>query len=383
MLKKKKSKGHMQHGHTQWRAPTAAAKLTKKPTEEPKIAVAAATSPFAPHTTAPSKPSVPAVHGAPLGKRPAARPDSEPSKKQKKRAKADCAPASQSTSRPTTGYTAAPVAPAAPAAHSSLATTAAAHAATSATTAATSTPVAAAAKGPPTAGGSSAAVGGMAPFSRTPISQGVPGSEPSHLLLLMGLPPGATADDVCQHFRSCAPLQVQTLLLTLTLTLTTDPTPNPTPNQVQILDDWATGQPWGAACLAVSSAAAAARAAAPSLASFRGATLRALSARGEAAAAAADAQMSAAMRGAVQALERTLAAALDADGGGGGGGGGDGGGGGGGEGGGGGRGGSAEVRHLLRCSQRAAASGAVEETVRTLRSGKVKKPPVRVRVRVS
>ena len=46
--------------------------------------------------------------------------------------------------------------------------------------------------------------------------------------------------------------------------------------QVQILDDWATGQPWGAACLAVSSAAAAARAAALPLASFRGATLRAL-----------------------------------------------------------------------------------------------------------
>ena len=142
--------------------------------------------------------------------------------------------------------------------------------------------------------------------------------------------------------------------------------------QVQILDDWATGQPWGAACLAVSSAAAAARAAALPLASFRGATLRALSARGEAAVAAADAQMSAAMRGAVQGLERTLAAALDGDGGGGGGGGG-----------GGAEGGSAEVRHLLRCSQRAAASGAVEEAVRTLRSGKVKKPLVRVRVRAS
>ena len=138
--------------------------------------------------------------------------------------------------------------------------------------------------------------------------------------------------------------------------------------QVQILDDWATGQPWGAACLAVSSAAAAARAAALPLASFRGATLRALSARGEAAVAAADAQMSAAMRGAVQGLERTLAAALDGDGGGGGGGA---------------EGGSAEVRHLLRCSQRAAASGAVEEAVRTLRSGKVKKPLVRVRVRAS
>jgi len=148
-------------------------------------------------------------------------------------------------------------------------------------------------------------------------------------------------------------------------------------HQVQVLDDWAEGRPWGAACLAVSSAAAAARAAAPPLASFRGATLRALSARGEEAAAEADAQMSAAMREAVQALERTLAAALDAGGGGSGGGGG--GGGGGGDGGGV---CSAEVRHLLRCSQRAAASGAVEEAVRTLRSGKVTRPLVRVRVRV-
>ena len=75
---------------------------------------------------------------------------------------------------------------------------------------------------------------------------------------------------------------------------------------MQILDDWATGRPWGAACLAVSSAAAAARAAAPPLASFRGATLRALSARGEAAAAAADAQMDAPMREAVHALEMAL-----------------------------------------------------------------------------
>ena len=141
-------------------------------------------------------------------------------------------------------------------------------------------------------------------------------------------------------------------------------------HQVQILDDWASGRPWGAACLAVSSAAAAARAAAPPLASFRGATLRALSARGEAAAAAADAQMAAAMREAVHALERSLAAALDA--GGGGGGGGDGGGV-----------CSAEVRHLLRCSQRAAASSAVEEAVRTLRSGKVTRPLVRVRGRPS
>ena len=211
MPKKKKAKGHMQHGHTLWRAPTApasvwraptapvAAKPAKKPKHEPKAAVAA-TIPCASHTTAPSKPSVPAVHSAPLGKRPAARPDGEPSRK-RAAPKADCAPASQSTTRPATGY------PAAPAVHSSLAATAASHAATS--TAATSKPVAVAAKGPPVAGGSSAAVGGMAPFSRTPISQGVPGAEPSHLLLLLGLPPGATADDVCQHFRSCAPLQVQ------------------------------------------------------------------------------------------------------------------------------------------------------------------------------
>ena len=139
-------------------------------------------------------------------------------------------------------------------------------------------------------------------------------------------------------------------------------------HQVQILDDWASGRPWGAACLAVSSAAAAARAAAPPLASFRGATLRALSARGEAAAAAADAQMAAAMREAVHALERSLAAALDAGGGGGGDGGGV---------------CSAEVRHLLRCSQRAAASSAVQEAVRTLRSGKVTRPLVRVRGRPS
>ena len=139
-------------------------------------------------------------------------------------------------------------------------------------------------------------------------------------------------------------------------------------HQVQILDDWASGRPWGAACLAVSSAAAAARAAAPPLASFRGATLRALSARGEAAAAAADAQMAAAMREAVHALERSLAAALDAGGGGGGDGGGV---------------CSAEVRHLLRCSQRAAASSAVQEAVRTLRSGKVARPLVRVRGRPS
>ena len=233
MPKKKKAKGHMQHGHTLWRAPASvwraptapvAAKPAKKPKHEPKAAVAA-TIPCASHTTAPSKPSVPAVHSAPLGKRPAARPDGEPSRK-RAAPKADCAPASQSTTRPATGYPAAPAAPAAaaaaaaapadpaapaapaaPAVHSSLAATAASHAATS--TAATSKPVAVAAKGPPVAGGSSAAVGGMAPFSRTPISQGVPGAEPSHLLLLLGLPPGATADDVCQHFRSCAPLQVQ------------------------------------------------------------------------------------------------------------------------------------------------------------------------------
>ena len=219
VLKKKKAKGHMQHGHTQWRAPPApaAAKPAKEPTKEPQAAVAggghgwlAGTS----HTTAPSKPSVPAVHGArppKLGKRPLDRTDGEPSRK-RATPKADCAPANQSTSsRPATGHTAAPVATAAPAARSTLAATAAVTAATFTTTAAASTTAAGAAKGPPAAGGSSAAVGGMAPFSRTPISQGVPGAEPSHLLLLLGLPLGATADDVCQHFRSCAPLQVQTL----------------------------------------------------------------------------------------------------------------------------------------------------------------------------
>jgi hypothetical protein len=229
-LKKKKAKGgHMQHGHTQWRVPTApvAAKPAKKPKEEPKPAVGAS-SLCALHPAL-SNPSVPAVQGAPLGKRPAARADSEPLKKQKKKVpKTNRAPAKSESSRPATGYTAAPIAPAAPAAQYPLATTAAttaaataaAHAATSAPSAisAASSPAAATAisassstKGPPVAGGSSAATGGMAPFSRSPIGQVAPAAEPSHLLLLLGLPPGATADDVCQHFRSCAPLQVQSV----------------------------------------------------------------------------------------------------------------------------------------------------------------------------
>ena len=221
VLKKKKAKGgHMQHGHTQWRVPTApvAAKPAKKPKEEPKPAVGAS-SLCASHSPALSNPSVPAVQGAPLGKRPAARADSEPLKKQKKKVpKTNGAPAKSESSRPATGYTAAPIAPAAPAAQPPLAATAAAHTATSAITAITaaSSPAAAtaisassSAKGPLVAGGSSAATGGMAPFSRTPIGQVAPAAEPSHLLLLLGLPPGATQDDVCQHFRSCAPLQVQ------------------------------------------------------------------------------------------------------------------------------------------------------------------------------
>ena len=227
VLKKKKAKGgHMQHGHTQWRLPTApvTAKPAKKPKEELKPAVGAS-SLCASHSPALSNPSVPAVQAAPLGKRPAARADSEPLKKQKKKIpKTNGAPAKSesASSRPATGYTAAPIAPAAPAAQSPLAATAAAtaaaHAATSVTSAITaaSSPAAATAisassstKGPPVAGGSSAAAGGMAPFSRTPIGQVAPAAEPSHLLLLLGLPPGATQDDVCQHFRSCAPLQVQ------------------------------------------------------------------------------------------------------------------------------------------------------------------------------
>ena len=230
VLKKKKAKGgHMQHGHTQWRVPTApvAAKPTKKPKEEPKPAVGAS-SLCASHSPALSNPSVPAVQGAPLGKRPAARADSEPLKKQKKKVpKTNGAPAKSesASSRPATGYTAAPIAPAAPAAQAPLAATAAATAAsTAAATAAahTATSVTAASspaaatvsassstKGPPVVGGSSAATGGMAPFSRTPIGQVAPAAEPSHLLLLLGLPPGADVDDLCQHFRSCAPLQVQ------------------------------------------------------------------------------------------------------------------------------------------------------------------------------
>ena len=112
---------------------------------------------------------------------------------------------------------------------------------------------------------------------------------------------------------------------------------------------------WGAACLAVCSADAARLAAAPALATFRGAPLRVL--RAEASAAAADERMSAAAREAVLALEASLAAALGGNGGGGNGGG-----------------LPAEVRHVLRCCPRATAAAAVEETVRTLRSGKVKKP---------
>ena len=216
MLKKKKAKdGHMQHGHTQWRVPTApvAAKPAKKPKEEPKPAVGAS-SLCASHSPALSNPSVPAVQGAPLGKRPAARADSEPLKKQKKKVpKTNGAPAKSESSRPATGYTAAPIAPAAPAAQSPLAATAAAtaaaHTATSVTSAAATVSASSSTKGPPVVGGSSAATGGMAPFSRTPIGQVAPAAEPSHLLLLLGLPPGADVDDLCQHFRSCAPLQVQ------------------------------------------------------------------------------------------------------------------------------------------------------------------------------
>ena len=134
MLKKKKAKGgHMQHGHTQWRVPIApvAAKPAKKPKEEPKPAVGTS-SLCASHSPALSNPSVPAVQGAPLGKRPAARADSEPLKKQKKKVpKTNGAPAKSesASSRPATGYTAAPIAPAAPAAQSPLAATAAATAA--------------------------------------------------------------------------------------------------------------------------------------------------------------------------------------------------------------------------------------------------------------
>ena len=71
VLKKKKAKGgHMQHGHTQWRVPIApvAAKPAKKPKEEPKPAVGTS-SLCASHSPALSNPSVPAVQGAPLGKR--------------------------------------------------------------------------------------------------------------------------------------------------------------------------------------------------------------------------------------------------------------------------------------------------------------------------
>ena len=124
VLKKKKAKGgHMQHGHTQWRVPTApvAAKPAKKPKEEPKPAVGTS-SLCASHSPALSNPSVPAVQGAPLGKRPAARADSEPLKKQKKKVpKTNGAPAKSESSRPATGYTAAPIAPAAPAAQVPLA----------------------------------------------------------------------------------------------------------------------------------------------------------------------------------------------------------------------------------------------------------------------
>merc|ERR1740130_2121806 len=78
-VKKKRVK---QHGHTQWRVPTAPVPVKKakldtgeKPMDELKAAVAIA------HAKAPSKPSVPAVHDVPLDTRPVARPDSEPSGK--------------------------------------------------------------------------------------------------------------------------------------------------------------------------------------------------------------------------------------------------------------------------------------------------------------
>merc|ERR1719469_585164 len=69
--KKKKAKGRdVQHGHTQWRVPQSS-------TQPINPQVAASTT--CAHSMA--SPSAPAVHGVPLGKRPAVRPDSETSRK--------------------------------------------------------------------------------------------------------------------------------------------------------------------------------------------------------------------------------------------------------------------------------------------------------------
>ena len=150
----------------------------------------------------------------------------------------------------------------------------------------------------------------------------VPGPEPSLLLLLLDVPNGATVDDLHRHFRDCAPLQAQ------------------------LLPDWATGRPLGAACLALCSAEAARRATSPAaLASFRGATLRVCGAADDS-----SPPMSADMQRRLQALEQKLASAMDKPA------------------------LPTHVRHVLRCCREGAATDGTEEACRTLRSGKVKQP---------
>lgn len=150
----------------------------------------------------------------------------------------------------------------------------------------------------------------------------VPGTEPNLLLLLLDVPEGATADDLHRHFRDCAPLQAQ------------------------LLPDWATGRPLGAACLALCSAEAARRAASPAaLASFQGATLRVCGAADDE-----SPPMSAEMQRRLQVLEQKLASAME----------------------------KVQlpthVRHVLRCCRERTATDGTEEACRTLRSGKVKQP---------
>jgi len=151
------------------------------------------------------------------------------------------------------------------------------------------------------------------------------GSESYHLLLVLGLPASCTVSQIQQHFRESAPLQVQ------------------------MLTDWGTQQPRRAACVALTSNAAIRHATA--VGEIGGAQICVCGAAGTAQAhKALSSSMSTAMREKLRTLEERIVKAIGV---------------------------SplpSSIAHVLRCSQYDVVSVAVEEALRTLASGKVKRP---------
>lgn len=163
--------------------------------------------------------------------------------------------------------------------------------------------------------------------SSRPSSSASVGMDTGHVLLVLGLPSGATELQLQQHFASCAPLQAG------------------------MLHDWSTGQPRGAACLAVASARAANLALQPSLAEFGGVRIRVCAATSSGASEDGfGGTLSAAMRKQLAALETkaisSSGAAVP----------------------------QGVLRHLLLCCDHTAAAAAVEEFCAVTRSGKPKQP---------